>query len=53
MDTYTIDEKIITDYTGWPLTCWHCGSDKVIYSQLKNDTRCQVCKEWQLTEEDE
>ena len=37
----------------WPLTCIYCGSERVYYSEYQNDVRCQVCGEWQLTEEDD
>ena len=51
-DTYACD-TIVTDYTGWPLTCIHCGSKRVFYSKYKNDCRCQACNQWQLNEEEE
>ena len=50
-ETYTIDTKIVNDYIVWPILCINCGSDKIIYSQEKQDARCQCCGEWQLTEE--
>ena len=52
-DTYTLDQKIVTDYTGWPILCINCGSDKIIYSPYQDDARCQCCGEWQLNEEKE
>ena len=50
MTTQTLDDTIVIE---WPLTCIYCGSERVYYSEYKNDVRCQVCGKWQLTEEDE
>ena len=50
-DTYTIDTRI--DYKGWPLTCWNCESEQVIYSDHVKNSRCLCCGEWQLNEEEE
>ena len=52
-DTYSIDDTIVSNYTGWPLTCWNCESEQVIYSDHAKNSRCLCCNEWQLDEEEE
>ncbi len=48
----TTELEIITDYKDiWPLLCLFCGHDKLIYSQHKDDVKCQCCGHWQLDEE--
>jgi len=53
MTTDTHILHIVDAYTTWPLLCWNCGSDKVVYSSHVNDSLCQCCNEWQLNEEEE
>ena len=44
-------DTLVIDYIDWPLTCIHCGSTQVLYSDYANDCKCQVCERWQLNEE--
>ena len=43
----------ITAYIEYPLTCIHCDSDDVIYSEYKEDYICCDCGLYQLEEDEE
>ncbi len=51
METQQLD--IVTDYNDWPLTCFYCEGEDLIYSSHYNNARCNECGKWQLLEEEE
>ena len=54
MTTETIDFVIdYEDYNDWPLTCFFCEGEDLVYSSHHHNTRCNDCGKWQLLEEEE
>ena len=54
MTTQQLDIVITyEDYKDWPLTCFFCEGEDLVYSSQQKNARCTNCGKWQLLEEGE
>ena len=52
MITYQVDPVIYKECNTYPLTCLHCVGEDIIFSERKENCKCNECGQWQLKEEE-